>query len=117
MNFATEHKKNTLYDSLVDFLNPAILATLADKEDNPTYQEAMAGPDAAGFIEAMKQEIKILEELEVFDIVVRPTDRKVLSGVWAFRRKRYPDGSIKKLKARSTDGRGKQASIRLRIQQ
>ena len=42
---------------------------MADKEDNPTYQEAMAGPDTTGFIEAMKQEIKILEELKVFHVV------------------------------------------------
>ena len=55
--FATEHRKHTLYDSLVDCLNPALLATMADKDDDPTHNEAMVSPDAAGFIEAMKLEV------------------------------------------------------------
>ena len=84
----------------MDCLNPALLATMADKDDNPTCNEAMASPDAAGFIEAMKLEVRTSDELRVFDVVNKPTHRKVLSGVWAFKRKRYPDGSVKKLKAR-----------------
>lgn len=97
--FISEHKKNSSYSSLVEYLNPALFITMANKEDNPTYKEAMVSPDAAGFMKAMELEIRTLLELDVFDIVPRPL-QKVISGVWAFKRKRYPDGSIRKLKAR-----------------
>jgi hypothetical protein len=73
---------------------------MANKDDNPTFKEAMAGPDAGGFITAMEAEILTLIELNVFDIVDQTNAMKVLSGVWALKRKRYPDGSIQKLKAR-----------------
>jgi hypothetical protein len=77
------------------------MATMANKDDdNPTFKEAMAGPDAGGFITAMEAEILTLIELDVFKIVNRSSNMKVLSGVWALKRKRYPDGSICKLKAR-----------------
>ena len=97
--FIAEHQQNLSYDNLVEYLNPALLITLANKEDNPTFKEAMISPEAAGFVSAMETEILTLIELDVFDIVPRP-QQKVISGVWALKRKRYPDGSIRKLKAR-----------------
>ena len=72
---------------------------MANKDDNPTFKEAMISPDAGGFMTAMDIEIKTLISLDVFDLVPRPTE-KVISGVWAFKRKRYPNGSVRKLKAR-----------------
>lgn len=98
--FIVNHLKDTSYNDLVEYLNPALFITLANKEDNPTYAEAMAGPDQAGFIKAMEIEIETLTSLEVYDLVKRTPHMKVLSSVWAFKRKRYPDGSIRKLKAR-----------------
>jgi hypothetical protein len=73
---------------------------VTNKDDNPTFKEAMTGPDAGGFITAMEAESITLIELDVFNIVDRCSNMKVLSGVWALKRKRYPDGSICKLKAR-----------------
>jgi hypothetical protein len=98
--FMSEHKKSLSYDNLVDYLNPALFITMANKEDNPTFKEAMCGPDAAGFIEAMEAEIVTLIELGVFDILERKSGMKVISGVWALKRKRYPDGRVRKLKGR-----------------
>jgi hypothetical protein len=98
--FMSEHSKSMSYDNLVDYLNPALFITLANKEDNPTFKEAMCGPDAAGFIEAMETEIVTLIDLSVFDIVALRPNMKVISGVWALKRKRYPDGRVRKLKAR-----------------
>ena len=43
--------------------------TLANKEDNPTYAEAMVSPDAGGFIKAMEVEVTILSQLDVYTIV------------------------------------------------
>ena len=98
-SFATEHQKES-YDRLVEYLNPALFSTMAIKEDTPTFKEAMASPDAAGFITAMEEEVTTLTEKDAFEVIPRPRKHKVISGVWAFRRKRYPDGSIRKLKAR-----------------
>jgi hypothetical protein len=99
-SFISEHRRYLSKSNLLDYLNPAALATMANKDDNPTFKEAMAGPDAGGFITAMEAEIITLIELDVFEIVDRSSSMKVLSGVWALKRKRYPDGSIRKLKAR-----------------
>ena len=60
----------------------------------------MASPDQAGFLKAMDIEIQTLTSLDVYELVTRTANMKVLSTVWAFKRKRYPDGSICKLKAR-----------------
>jgi hypothetical protein len=99
-SFISEHCRYLSRSNLLDYLNPATLITMANKDDNPTFKEAMAGPDAAGFITAMEAEIMTLIDLDVFEIVTRNDNMKVLSGVWALERKRYPDGSIRKLKAR-----------------
>ena len=44
----------------------------------------------------MGKEILICMELEVYNLVDRTPDMKVISGVWALRRKKYPDGLILK---------------------
>ena len=49
-SFITSHQSNISYGKLVEYLNPAIFATMANKEDNPTFAEAMASPDSGGFI-------------------------------------------------------------------
>ena len=98
--FMAEHSQNLSYGNLVEYHNPALFATMANKEDHPTYAEALYGPDSCGFISAMETEILTLIELKVFDLVPRETNMNVISGVWALKRKRYPDGLIRKLKAR-----------------
>ena len=78
-----------------------LLATMANKEDSPTFDEALQSPERAGYIAAMEQEILTLCDMLVFDIVPRPPKGvKVISGVWALKKKRFPDGTVKKLKAR-----------------
>ena len=58
--FMAEHSQNLSYGNLVEYLNPALFATMANKEDNPTYAEALYGPDSCGFISAMETEILTL---------------------------------------------------------
>ena len=60
----------------------------------------MKSPDAEGFMDAMTEEVMTLESMGAWEIVDRPVGKNVLPGTWALRRKRYPDGRIKKLKAR-----------------
>ena len=69
---------------------------MANKEDNPTYAEAMRGPDSAGFIAAMEAKIAILMQMNVFEILARTGDMDVISGVLAIKTKRYPDGRVNK---------------------
>ena len=52
-----EHSQNLLYGNLVEYLNPALFATMANKEDNPTYREAMSGSNKVGFIAAIGKDI------------------------------------------------------------
>ena len=99
-------------DSLSDLLSSSLgvaldatlgLAAKTSTPDLPSAHDALNGPDADRYIEAMKKEIKQLEEKGTWLIVDRnslPEGANVLPGTWAFRRKRSPDGTIKSYKAR-----------------
>jgi hypothetical protein len=91
--------KNTT-NGYIEEWNPALLATKANAEDVPSWDEAMNGPMAAGFWKACETEINTLVDKDCWDEVPRPKDRPVVSSTWAFRIKRFPDGTMRKLKAR-----------------
>jgi len=83
--------------------NPLALAAKANDGDADTftYQEAMNHPNADGFMKAAEAEIKTLTEtFDVWDEVPRESWMNVLPSTWAFRIKRFPDGAIRKFKAR-----------------
>jgi hypothetical protein len=48
----------------------------------------------------MTKELKSLRDLGSFKIVNRPRGANILQSTWAFKKKRFPDGSLKKYKAR-----------------
>ena len=75
-------------------------AAKANSDDLPTYWEAMKSPDPDGFMDSMAEEIVTLELMGAWEVVDRPVGQNVLPGTWALHRKRYPDGRVKKLKAR-----------------
>ena len=95
MNCCTDQRHNTIED-----WHPALLATQANTEDNPSWDEAMNGPDKAGHWKAAETEIETLERKECWDVVDREHWMNVLPGTWAFKCKRCPDGRIKKHKGR-----------------
>jgi hypothetical protein len=102
-SFKCELQKNLTHENglqLLEYFNPALLVAIANKDDNPTLKEAMNSPDAAGFLKAMEIEIDTLIQMEAFIVIDKQSWMNVVSSVWAFKRKRYPDGSIRKLKAR-----------------
>lgn len=68
--------------------------------DNPTYAQAMAGPDAAHWRAAMKVEFYSLVLHSVGRLIKRPSKANVLGGMWCFKRKRETSGAITKYKAR-----------------
>ena len=76
------------------------LAAKGNDPDLPSWEEAMSGPEAEGYWEACITEIRTLEKMNVWEIVQRESWMNIIPGVWALRKKRYPDGLVKKLKAR-----------------
>ena len=72
----------------------------ASKEDNPNWWQAMSGPFADDYWKAAVTEIETLESMRAWDIVDRKDDMNIIDSTWAFKLKRYPDGLIKKFKAR-----------------
>ena len=94
-------KLRTDEDGQVLWLHPLALAAKANSEDNPRWEQAMNGPDSEGYWEAMRVEIDTLEnQKQAWEIVDRESWMNVLPSTWAFKCKRFPDGLIKKLKAR-----------------
>mmetsp|Transcript_15060 Transcript_15060/g.36762 ORF Transcript_15060/g.36762 Transcript_15060/m.36762 type:complete len:970 (-) Transcript_15060:1237-4146(-) len=85
---------------LQDHLHPMILAAKASAEDNPNWNQAMSGPLSQGYWEAMKVEIDALNNKDSWEVLDRTSDMNVLPSTWAFKCKRYPDGRVRKLKAR-----------------
>jgi hypothetical protein len=90
-------------DSLVaNWLHPLMLQakSKSNSEDNPDWLKAMNGPFAEEYWEAACIEIETLEKIDAWDVVERTPEMNVLPSTWAFKCKRYPDGLIKKFKAR-----------------
>ena len=90
-------------DKIIDMLDPHILAvqSSANSEDNPSYDVAMSGPFAAEYYAACQTELHTLQtELGCWELVHRNSGMNVLPSTWAFKCKRYPDGRVKKFKAR-----------------
>ena len=99
MNLMSQH--TDVDDGTVEWMHPMILAAQANSADNPTWNEAMSGPDKDGYWKAMELEVDTLEQTQdTWDIVDRKDWMNVLPSTWAFKCKRYPDGSVRKLKAR-----------------
>jgi hypothetical protein len=97
-------RSNVDEDGLLDNLHPLAFAAKANNEDTPNYHQAMNGPNSEGYRKAMVEEIESLESLDPWDCDPRSdaTSRgaNILPSTWAFKCKRYPDGRIKKFKAR-----------------
>ena len=55
MNMVTDQRNNMIKD-----WHPALLATQANAADNPTWEEAMNGPNKEGYWKAAEAEMDIL---------------------------------------------------------
>ena len=90
-------------EKLIHHIQPHALAakTRGNPEDNPSYDQAMSGVHAADYYKAAELELKTLQQdLGCWEIVRRTNNMHILPSTWAFKCKRYPDGRIKKFKAR-----------------
>ena len=98
--FETRHVDN-ISDPRV--LESYVLSPKTSKynEDNPSFDMAMKGPFQAEYWEAMRLELNtIAGDFKCWELVPRQPHMNVLPSTWAFKVKRYPDGSVKKFKAR-----------------
>ena len=72
--------------------------------DLPTFEQAMSSNEAPHWMAAMKKEIDTLTRIGTWTVVRRAMaknrQKRVLKSTWAFRKKRLPDGSLSKYKAR-----------------
>ena len=80
---------------------PCAYAASASDTDTLTYDQAMRDVERNKWIKAMQAEIEQLEAKGTWDEVPRSdATTKILPSIWVFRRKRSPDGTILKYKAR-----------------
>jgi hypothetical protein len=89
------------YDDTVDWMHPMILGSMANSKDTQKWEQAMNGPHADQYWEVCEKEISTLcDDKDAWDFVVHKSWMNVLPSTWAFKCKHYPDGLIRKLKAR-----------------
>jgi hypothetical protein len=95
-----------------DAPDPCVLEARVKKsrhnEDNPSFDTATRGPFQAQFWQAMKTEFNTLtKEFDCWEYVPNPV-KNILPSTWAFKIKQYPDGRVKKFKARFFTRRDRQ---------
>ena len=92
----------TRYDLIANWVHPLFLKakSAASKEDNPNWSQAMRGPFKEEYWKAALKEIETLEQMDVWEVVDQTDGMNVIDSIWAFKLKRFPDGMVKKFKAR-----------------
>ena len=87
-----------------DFIDPFSFAT-SNNPDVLTRSKMLKSKDSLDFLKSEFPEIRGLEEADVFDYkhistLPRDSDVRLLNSIWSYRRKRRPDGTLLKHKAR-----------------
>eukprot|EP00977_Amphora_coffeiformis_P012588 scaffold3140_cov87-Amphora_coffeaeformis.AAC.1 len=89
-----------------DAFHPFAFSAKLQSEDFPTYSDilCMEPIERAKWLQAMDQEINDLLDRNTFELVPRSEpnskNEQVIKSMWAFRRKRKPNGEISRYKAR-----------------
>ncbi len=65
-----------------------------DDEEPLTYEQAMSGPFAKQWKEAMDKQMKSFATMSTWKLAPRPKDAPVLTGRWVYKLKKKLDGSI-----------------------
>ena len=71
----------------------------ASKEDNLNQKQAMNGPFNEEYWKATVKELKTLESIDAWEVLVRLDDTNIIDSIWAFKLNRFPDGMPKKFTA------------------
>ena len=97
------HECNELFDGTINQIHNYALASDLSNNEAYTFSQAMRQDDRAQFVDAMMKEVKDHEEREHWELVLRSTIPKgvrTIQAIWSFKRKRFPDGTLNKHKAR-----------------
>ncbi len=79
----------------------AMVASASQADDEPiSYSDAMAGPEANLWLDAMNTEIHSMYSNEVWKLVDLPDGIKPIGCKWIYKKKRGPDGNVETFKAR-----------------
>jgi transposase InsO family protein len=73
---------------------------ILDHEKLQFYRQAISEPNADLWHSAIEAEMDVLRRNYTWDVVDRPTDRKIVDSKWVFKIKRLSDRSVDKFKAR-----------------
>jgi hypothetical protein len=89
----------------MEIIDPQLLAARSSaskhNKDNPSWDTATKGPFQAEFWQAMRVELNTLtNEFKCWDLVPHLPHMNILPSTWAFKIKWFPDGTVKKFKAR-----------------
>ena len=89
-------------DATFNYMHPMSFAAQGGMNEVYTYREAMQQPDRLDFVQAMVDEVEHFTEKKHWKPVLRSTigNVKTIKAIWSFKRKRRPDGSLIKHKAR-----------------
>ena len=68
--------------------------------DEPTYRDAMAGPEKDQWLAAMQDELNRIRKMQTYDLVERPMNANIVGAVWSLRKKRDEHNNVIKYKAR-----------------
>ncbi len=96
------HRVNTLYDGTINCFSTLALSSTASNETF-TYKQALQEADYHEFVKAVIHEVDDHESQAHWTLTKRcelPSVTKTIMSIWSFKRKRYPDGSLNKHKAR-----------------
>ena len=80
-----------------------VFSVAKEANESYTFKEMLQQDDRNQFLEATKKEIGDHTKCKHWEIVTRsqmPRGIKPIMAIWSFKRKRYPDGTINKHKAR-----------------
>ncbi len=93
---------NTLYDGTIICFLMVAQSSIASNETF-MYKQAMQEKDYHDFVLAMVHEVNDYKKRGHWTIMQRcdmPPNSKTIMSIWSFKRKRYPDGTLNKHKAK-----------------
>lgn len=68
--------------------------------DEPTYREAMSGPERGDWEAAMREELACIEAMDTYELVGRPVDTNIVGSTWVLKKKCNEHNHVAKFKAR-----------------
>jgi hypothetical protein len=94
---------NMNFDNTCNDILHHVYSAAKESNESYTFKEMLRQDDRDQFVEAMQKEIDDHTKRKHWEIILRsemPKDTKTIMAIWSFKRKRFPDGTLNKHKAR-----------------